>query len=153
MFHPFSPHSIEDDLLGFAHRSTACSVWSPKKAVSDLLLVPSISTVLFQIFHFCCSCCFGHRSLVNDYLAETEAAMTKADTGEFLFDDLRELAANHAQQKIQFEKLIPENISIGLFVVGGVSPDNIAFAIPKKNTYIRLLGRVSVFRHVRFSSA
>lgn len=59
------------------------------------------------------------RALVNEYLAETEAAMTKADTGEFLFDDLRELAANHAQQKIEFEKLIPENISLGLFVVGG----------------------------------
>lgn len=44
--------------------------------------------------------------------------MTKAETGEFLFDDLRELAANHAQQKIEFEKLIPENISLGLFVVG-----------------------------------
>ena len=55
---------------------------------------------------------------VNEYLAETEVAMTKAETGEFLFDDLRELAANHAQQKIEFEKLIPENISLGLFVVG-----------------------------------
>lgn len=54
---------------------------------------------------------------VNDYLAETEAAMTKAETGEFLFDDLRQLAANHAQQKVEFEKLIPENISLGLFVV------------------------------------
>eukprot|EP00752_Nemacystus_decipiens_P010663 g9495.t1 len=54
---------------------------------------------------------------VNEYLAETEVAMTKAETGEFLFDDLRELAANHAQQKIEFEKLIPENISLGLFVV------------------------------------
>lgn len=43
--------------------------------------------------------------------------MTKAETGEFLFDDLRQLAANHAQQKIEFEKLIPENISLGLFVV------------------------------------
>lgn len=43
--------------------------------------------------------------------------MTKAETGEFLFDDLRELAANHAQQKTEFEKLIPENISLGLFVV------------------------------------
>lgn len=43
--------------------------------------------------------------------------MTKADTGEFLFDDLRELAANHAQQRVEFEKLIPENISLGLFVV------------------------------------
>lgn len=57
-------------------------------------------------------------SLVNEYLTETEAAMTKAETGEFLFDDLRELAANHAQQKIEFEKLIPESISLGLFVVG-----------------------------------
>ncbi|CAM9373770.1 unnamed protein product, partial [Ectocarpus sp. 8 AP-2014] len=54
---------------------------------------------------------------VNEYLCETEAAMTKAETGEFLFDDLRQLAANHAQQKIEFEKLIPENISLGLFVV------------------------------------
>lgn len=58
------------------------------------------------------------RSLVNEYLAETETAMTKAETGEFLFDDLRELAENHAQQKVEFEKLIPENISLGLFVVG-----------------------------------
>lgn len=55
---------------------------------------------------------------MNEYLAETEAAMTKAETGEFLFDDLRELAASHAQQRIEFEKLIPENISLGLFVVG-----------------------------------
>ncbi|CAM9224577.1 unnamed protein product, partial [Hapterophycus canaliculatus] len=54
---------------------------------------------------------------VNEYLGETEAAMTKAETGEFLFDDLRQLAANHAQQKVEFEKLIPENISLGLFVV------------------------------------
>lgn len=49
--------------------------------------------------------------------------MTKAETGEFLFDDLRELAANHAQQKIEFEKLIPENISLGLFVVSYVCPN------------------------------
>lgn len=55
---------------------------------------------------------------MQEYLSETEAAMTKAETGEFLFDDLRELAANHAQQKIEFEKLIPENMSLGLFVVG-----------------------------------
>lgn len=54
---------------------------------------------------------------MSEYLAETEVAMTKADTGEFLFDDLRQLAASHAQQKIEFEKLIPENISLGLFVV------------------------------------
>ncbi len=60
-------------------------------------------------------------SLVNEYLSETEAAMTKADTGEFLFDDLRELAANHAQQRVEFEKLIPENISLGLFVVSACS--------------------------------
>lgn len=59
-------------------------------------------------------------SLVQEYLSETETAMTKAETGEFLFDDLRELAANHAQQKIEFEKLIPENISLGLFVVSFV---------------------------------
>lgn len=56
---------------------------------------------------------------VNEYLAETEAAMTKPETGEFLFDDLRELAASHAKQKLEFEQLIPENISLGLFVVGG----------------------------------
>lgn len=55
---------------------------------------------------------------VNTYLAETEVAMTKAETGEFLFDDLRALAVNHAQQRVEFEKLIPESISIGLFVVG-----------------------------------
>ena len=60
-------------------------------------------------------------SPVNDYLSETEAAMTKAETGEFLFDDLRELAANHAQQRVEFEKLIPENISLGLFVVRDTS--------------------------------
>lgn len=66
-------------------------------------------------------------SVVQEYLSETEAAMTKAETGEFLFDDLRELAANHAQQKIEFEKLIPENISLGLFVVGYLSrPDPLA---------------------------
>lgn len=65
-----------------------------------------------------CLLCF--RSQVNEYLAETEVAMTKAETGEFLFDDLRKLAANHAQQKIEFEKLIPDNISLGLFVVGSV---------------------------------
>lgn len=47
--------------------------------------------------------------------------MTKAETGEFLFDDLRELAANHAQQRVEFEKLIPENISLGLFVVRDTS--------------------------------
>lgn len=44
--------------------------------------------------------------------------MTKPETGEFLFDDLRELAASHAKQKLEFEQLIPENISLGLFVVG-----------------------------------
>lgn len=68
---------------------------------------------------------------MQEYLAETEAAMTKAETGEFLFDDLRELAANHAQQKIEFEKLIPENISLGLFVVGHASKlNNIASTHP-----------------------
>lgn len=55
---------------------------------------------------------------VNTYLAETEGAMTKTETGEFLFDDLRALADDHAQQRVEFEKLIPESISIGLFVVG-----------------------------------
>lgn len=54
---------------------------------------------------------------VNEYLVETETAMTKTDTGEFLFDDLRELAASHARQKLEFEMLIPESISLGLFVV------------------------------------
>lgn len=43
--------------------------------------------------------------------------MTKPETGEFLFDDLRELAASHVQQKLEFEKFIPESISLGLFVV------------------------------------
>ena len=59
---------------------------------------------------------------MNEYLAETEAAMTKAETGEFLFDDLRELAASHTQQKLSFEKLIPDNISLGLFAVSVVLP-------------------------------
>lgn len=59
---------------------------------------------------------------MNEYLAETEAAMTKAETGEFLFDDLRELAASHTQQKLEFEKLIPDTICLGLFVVSGMWP-------------------------------
>ena len=54
---------------------------------------------------------------MNEYLAETEVAMTRDATGEFLFDDLRELANKHAQQKLEFEKLIPDNISIGVLVV------------------------------------
>lgn len=54
---------------------------------------------------------------MTEYLAETEGEMTKADTGEFMFGDLRELAASHAQHKLDFEKLIPETISLGLFVV------------------------------------
>lgn len=61
----------------------------------------------------CLLTCFA----VAEYLAETETAMTKAETGEFLFDDLRELAASHTQQKLEFEKLVPDSICLGLFVV------------------------------------
>ena len=61
-------------------------------------------------------------SSVSGYLAETEAAMTKPETGEFLFDDLRELAASHTQQKLEFEKLIPDSICLGLLVVSCVLP-------------------------------
>lgn len=43
--------------------------------------------------------------------------MTKPETGEFLFEDLRELAAGHARDKAEIETLIPESISLGLFVV------------------------------------
>lgn len=60
---------------------------------------------------------FDHDIPVAEYLAETEAEMTKPETGQFLFDDLRELAASHAQQKLEIEKLIPESTSLGLFVV------------------------------------
>lgn len=97
------------DLLRCARRPTAYSVsvaeGSGAKQPFEVLCISN-----------CLYCCVSRS--VNEYLAETEVAMTKAETGEFLFDDLRELAANHAQQKIEFEKLIPENISLGLFVVG-----------------------------------
>lgn len=73
-----------------------------------------IATILFKTKSSEISCL---PSPVNEYLVESEAAMTKAESGEFLFDDLRELAASHAQQRVEFEKLIPENISLGLFVV------------------------------------
>lgn len=68
---------------------------------------------VFQLQRFA----FYHSVSVAEYLAETEAEMAKTDTGEFLFDDLRELAASHAQQKLEFEKLIPESVSLGLFLV------------------------------------
>lgn len=78
----------------------------PKRGINVVSLCP------------CAVCTRTYRfDPVNEYLAETEAEMTKAETGQFMFDDLRELAASHAQQKLEFEKLIPESISLGLFVV------------------------------------
>lgn len=84
---------------------------SPSRVLRSVAIFSSIPCTYFT---YCCPV-----PKVNEYLAETEAAMTKPETGEFLFDDLRELAASHAKQKLEFEQLIPENISLGLFVVGG----------------------------------
>lgn len=48
--------------------------------------------------------------------------MRKPETEEFLLDDLRELAASHAQHGREIEDLIPESISLGLFMVSMFIP-------------------------------
>ncbi|CAM9544257.1 unnamed protein product [Chrysoparadoxa australica] len=51
------------------------------------------------------------------YLAETEEAMTVAETGEFMFEDVRELSKRHHAQKEEAEAKIPENVVIGPFAI------------------------------------
>lgn len=50
--------------------------------------------------------------------------MKPQESAQFRFDDLRELADKHAQQKLQVEKLIPETTNLGLFIVRNAQRPN-----------------------------
>lgn len=77
--------------------------------------------------------------------------MTKAETGEFLFDDLRELAASHTQQKLEFEKLIPDSICLGLFVVSGMFPlcYLVHHCVPKYKVCLYTNMKIQILLHFR----